>query len=278
VRRAAGLWPRLSKRGGTDASVPRVGGRDGEDTRAGHLAKGATNPADQKLLSGCRSKVVGNRPLQRPAARTLQSRPGLSLLLYCCGTAAVPCRWKEEKVLRVWTPPGFSAEDAPPGGWPVLYMCDGERPQGVVASGYGHGCRWLRARLQAHGKIQQQACGQAEAGAAPAAASGQQALLCSPLGLGLCAGRGCGNARCWPRSVVARFARCWHVKRIGPVCTLAGKNMFEDWLAHQVSTDLAHPACSPLARRTWIRLLAGSGLAAIVRPGHPTAPPLLHSA
>lgn len=35
-------------------------------------------------------------------------------------------RWKEEKVLRVWTPPGFSLEAAPPGGWPVLYMCDGE--------------------------------------------------------------------------------------------------------------------------------------------------------
>ena len=35
-------------------------------------------------------------------------------------------RWTEEKVLRVWTPPGYSREGAPPGGWPVLYMNDGQ--------------------------------------------------------------------------------------------------------------------------------------------------------
>ena len=29
-------------------------------------------------------------------------------------------------MLRVWTPPGFSVESAPHGGWPVLFMCDGQ--------------------------------------------------------------------------------------------------------------------------------------------------------
>lgn len=29
-------------------------------------------------------------------------------------------------MLRVWTPPGYSKEAAPPGGWPVLYMNDGQ--------------------------------------------------------------------------------------------------------------------------------------------------------
>lgn len=29
-------------------------------------------------------------------------------------------------MLRVWTPPGYSKENAPPGGWPILYMNDGQ--------------------------------------------------------------------------------------------------------------------------------------------------------
>ncbi|KAL6760544.1 Alpha/Beta hydrolase protein [Haematococcus lacustris] len=35
-------------------------------------------------------------------------------------------RWADEKVLRVWTPPGWSLEQTPPGGWPVLYLSDGQ--------------------------------------------------------------------------------------------------------------------------------------------------------
>ena len=33
--------------------------------------------------------------------------------------------WWDERRIRVWTPPGFSREAAPLGGWPVVYMCDG---------------------------------------------------------------------------------------------------------------------------------------------------------
>jgi enterochelin esterase-like enzyme len=35
-------------------------------------------------------------------------------------------RWTEEKMLRVWTPAGWTKEGAPPGGWPVLWMNDGQ--------------------------------------------------------------------------------------------------------------------------------------------------------
>lgn len=43
------------------------------------------------------------------------------------GAAATrAARWTEEKVLRVWTPPGYDAARAPEGGWPVLYMNDGQ--------------------------------------------------------------------------------------------------------------------------------------------------------
>jgi enterochelin esterase-like enzyme len=35
-------------------------------------------------------------------------------------------RWQEEKTLRVWTPPGWSLEHAPPGGYPVLYISDAQ--------------------------------------------------------------------------------------------------------------------------------------------------------
>ncbi|KAG1669133.1 hypothetical protein FOA52_002644 [Chlamydomonas sp. UWO 241] len=35
-------------------------------------------------------------------------------------------KWTEEKVVRVWTPPGYSAESAPAGGWPVLIVNDAQ--------------------------------------------------------------------------------------------------------------------------------------------------------
>lgn len=35
-------------------------------------------------------------------------------------------RWTEEKRLRVWTPPGYDPSNPPPGGYPVLYMHDGQ--------------------------------------------------------------------------------------------------------------------------------------------------------
>ena len=35
-------------------------------------------------------------------------------------------RYQMEKVLRVWTPPGWSREAAPPGGYPVLYISDSQ--------------------------------------------------------------------------------------------------------------------------------------------------------
>ncbi len=47
-------------------------------------------------------------------------------MLACLLALQLPHRWKEEKVLRVWTPPGYSRDAAPPGGWPVLWMNDGK--------------------------------------------------------------------------------------------------------------------------------------------------------
>eukprot|EP00878_Enallax_costatus_P019424 GHUV01020494.1.p1 GENE.GHUV01020494.1~~GHUV01020494.1.p1 ORF type:complete len:681 (+),score=155.90 GHUV01020494.1:249-2045(+) len=37
-------------------------------------------------------------------------------------------RWVDERTVRVWTPAGWSpdADRAPPGGWPVLYLSDGQ--------------------------------------------------------------------------------------------------------------------------------------------------------
>lgn len=35
-------------------------------------------------------------------------------------------RWTEEKGVRVWLPPGYDKERAPKGGWPVLYLNDGQ--------------------------------------------------------------------------------------------------------------------------------------------------------
>ncbi|KAG2443453.1 hypothetical protein HXX76_001810 [Chlamydomonas incerta] len=41
-------------------------------------------------------------------------------------TARRANKWTEEKRMRVWTPPGFDAAKPPPGGYPVLYMQDGQ--------------------------------------------------------------------------------------------------------------------------------------------------------
>ncbi|KAG2497276.1 hypothetical protein HYH03_004860 [Edaphochlamys debaryana] len=35
-------------------------------------------------------------------------------------------KWTEEKRVRVWMPPGFDAQNPPPGGYPVLWMNDGQ--------------------------------------------------------------------------------------------------------------------------------------------------------
>lgn len=35
-------------------------------------------------------------------------------------------RWQEERTLRVWTPPGYDADNAPPEGYPVMYIADGQ--------------------------------------------------------------------------------------------------------------------------------------------------------
>ncbi|KAG1660566.1 hypothetical protein FOA52_005102 [Chlamydomonas sp. UWO 241] len=35
-------------------------------------------------------------------------------------------KWAEEKILRVWTPQGYSPEAAPEGGWPVLFFNDAQ--------------------------------------------------------------------------------------------------------------------------------------------------------
>lgn len=69
---------------------------------------------------------------------------------------ALHCRWKEEKVLRVWTPPGYSRGGAPPGGWPVLWMNDGmnmfedwlahqARCKGWVPAGWRAAAGWSSA-------------------------------------------------------------------------------------------------------------------------------------
>ncbi|EFJ50202.1 hypothetical protein VOLCADRAFT_89088 [Volvox carteri f. nagariensis] len=41
-------------------------------------------------------------------------------------TAVRANKWTEEKRVRVWTPPGFDPSRPPPGGYPVLYMQDGQ--------------------------------------------------------------------------------------------------------------------------------------------------------
>ncbi|GLC43975.1 hypothetical protein PLESTB_000215900 [Pleodorina starrii] len=42
------------------------------------------------------------------------------------GAASRTNKWSEEKRLRVWTPPGFDPARPPPGGYPVLFMQDGQ--------------------------------------------------------------------------------------------------------------------------------------------------------
>ena len=46
----------------------------------------------------------------------LASRPG----------STKKAKWKEERMLRVWTPPGYQKDNAPEGGYPVLVMNDGK--------------------------------------------------------------------------------------------------------------------------------------------------------
>lgn len=41
-------------------------------------------------------------------------------------TARRANKWTEEKRMRVWTPPGYDPANPPPGGYPVLYMQDGQ--------------------------------------------------------------------------------------------------------------------------------------------------------
>ncbi|KAG2443225.1 hypothetical protein HYH02_009298 [Chlamydomonas schloesseri] len=41
-------------------------------------------------------------------------------------TARRANKWTEEKRMRVWTPPGWDAASPPPGGYPVLFMQDGQ--------------------------------------------------------------------------------------------------------------------------------------------------------
>lgn len=43
-----------------------------------------------------------------------------------CAPLSAIDSWTEEKMLRVWTPAGWTKEGAPPGGWPVLWMNDGQ--------------------------------------------------------------------------------------------------------------------------------------------------------
>lgn len=54
-------------------------------------------------------------------------------------------RWTEEKVIRVWTHASYSREGAPPGGWPVLYMHDGQNSEWGAEEG-GYAPRGVRGR------------------------------------------------------------------------------------------------------------------------------------
>jgi enterochelin esterase-like enzyme len=72
-------------------------------------------------------------PLRRIAATATHALAGgtlhvLTLAPRGGGDAAEAraARWQEEKTLRVWTPPAWSLANAPPGGYPVLYMCDAQ--------------------------------------------------------------------------------------------------------------------------------------------------------
>ena len=57
-------------------------------------------------------------------------------------------RWQIEKTLRVWTPPGWSLDAAPPGGYPVLYISDA---QNLFEDWRSHsGVSWRAAEAAAH--------------------------------------------------------------------------------------------------------------------------------
>lgn len=69
--------------------------------------------------------------------------------------ASKESRWKEEKVLRVWTPPGWSKEAAPPGGWPVLWMNDGSNmfEDWLAHQGHAWNVGYCAAGLIANGSV-----------------------------------------------------------------------------------------------------------------------------
>lgn len=57
-------------------------------------------------------------------------------------------RWQIEKTLRVWTPPGWSLDAAPPGGYPVMYISDA---QNLFEDWRSHsGVSWRAADAAAH--------------------------------------------------------------------------------------------------------------------------------
>jgi predicted alpha/beta superfamily hydrolase len=57
-------------------------------------------------------------------------------------------RWQIEKTLRVWTPPGWSLDAAPPGGYPVIYISDA---QNLFEDWRSHsGVSWRAAEAAAH--------------------------------------------------------------------------------------------------------------------------------
>lgn len=61
-------------------------------------------------ISDCLTPILGRLLTQRDASIKENRRS----------------KWQEEKVLRVWTPPGYEKDNAPEGGWPVLYLNDGQ--------------------------------------------------------------------------------------------------------------------------------------------------------
>ena len=57
-------------------------------------------------------------------------------------------RWQIEKTLRVWTPAGWSLDNAPPGGYPVMYISDA---QNLFEDWRSHsGVSWRAAESAAH--------------------------------------------------------------------------------------------------------------------------------
>lgn len=67
-------------------------------------------------------------PLTREIA-SRQSHPlagGTLHLLELSKRATKAGRWQEEKLLRVWVPPGYDAANPPAGGYPVFFIADGQ--------------------------------------------------------------------------------------------------------------------------------------------------------